>query len=231
MRRLRPEELNEVLSREPPAGAQGVVLAVRGGELILVVPAATPDGQVVAVASCARGTVRLENERVMTFEIHSSDGEDSFSDHDAGLHRGHLAPPDDPPPSLERLTVAGAPLSAGQVMTRQVLTASPDDLVEDIAKRLAFHNVSGMPVEDWDGTVLGVVSEADVIGKQGVTIADVMSNELISAQASTSVEAVAGLMAERHVRRVPILEAGRLAGIVTRSDIVRALAMGVAASG
>jgi CBS domain-containing protein len=230
MRRLRREELSGELAADLPPGAEAVLLAVRGGELILVVPPATPDGQVVATASCLRGTVRLENERVMTFEIHRAEGDDSFRDEEARLHDRGAGPPGDPL-SLDTLAADGTPLSAEHVMTRQVLTASPDELVEDIAKRLVFHNVSGMPVEDWDGTVIGVVSEADVIGKQGVTIAEVMSTELTSALPSTPVQAVAGLMAERQVRRIPILEAGRLAGIVTRGDIVRALAMAVERGG
>ena len=109
-------------------------------------------------------------------------------------------------------------------MTRSVLTASPDELVEDIAKRLSFHNVSGMPVEDWDGKVIGIVSEFDVMGKFHDTVGDVMSSDVISVSRDTPLSEVAALMAERRIKRVPVLDGGLLVGIVSRADIVRALA-------
>ena len=225
MKRQRIEELIGELAAQLPAGAEGLVLEVRGGELVVVVPAGTADAEVIRAASVVRGTVRLENERVMTFEIHAAEGQTTFRDEDPHLHEPASVADTSQPFGLELLRSDHKPLTAAEVMTRQVLTANPDELVEDIAKRLVFHNISGMPVEDWDGTVIGVVSEADVIGKVGVTIADVMSTNLASAGPDASVQELAALMAERQVRRVPILDGDRLLGIVTRGDMVRAMAL------
>lgn len=225
MKRQRIEELIGELAAGLPARVEGLVLEVRGGELIAVVPAHTADADVIHSASVVRGTVRLENERVMTFEIHADEAQNRFREVDPHLHEPAGGRRPRQPVGLDALQADHQPLTAAELMTRQVLTASPDELVEDIAKRMAFHNISGMPVEDWDGTVVGVVSEADVIGKQGVTIADVMSTDLAGARPGATVEELAALMAERQIRRVPILEGDRLVGLVTRGDLVRALAL------
>jgi CBS domain-containing protein len=105
-----------------------------------------------------------------------------------------------------------------------VLTASPDELVEDIAKRLVFHNITGLPVLDWDDRVIGMVSEVDVIDKLGETIGDVMSTELTTVSRETAVEEIAALMTGRRIKRVPVIAEGMLVGIVSRADIVRAFA-------
>ena len=55
-------------------------------------------------------------------------------------------------------------------MAREIVTVGSDMLVEDAAKLLAYHNISGMPVEDPDGKVCGIVSEADVIGHIGAIV-------------------------------------------------------------
>ena len=65
---------------------------------------------------------------------------------------------------------------------------------------------------------------ADVIGKIGHTIRDVMSDQVISVSRSTPVEQIATLLAERRIKRVPVLVDEMLVGIVSRADIVRAFA-------
>jgi CBS domain-containing protein len=193
-------------------GDEAIVLAVRGGQVAAAVPTGTSEEDAIGAARVIRGVIRLENERVLTFQIQVGDGGATFRDESA-----HLREPDG---SL----LGGAPRRAADIMTEDVVTASADMLVEDVAKLLAFHNVSGMPVEDWDGTIIGVVSEVDVIDKVGDTIGDVMTPHVISVTESTPIEEIAGLMADRKIRRVPVLAGGSLVGIVTRADIVRALA-------
>ena len=203
---------------------EAVIVAVRGGEIVAVVPAGTPDDSAVAAASTIRGALRLENERVLTFEIHEGASSAFFEDESAELHRRRQESG-----SVGLSTILGEDYmsgsrTAGQVMTRDVLTADPGMPVDELAKLLAFHNVSGMPVVDEAGKVVGVVSEADVIGKQGATVRDIMTPDVISVPEETSIEEIAALMAERKIKRVVVMDGELLLGMVSRADIVRALA-------
>jgi CBS domain-containing protein len=218
MERLDARDARDAKLASAPAGLvlgdgdEAVVLAVRGGQVAAAVPVGISEEDAIGAARIVRGVVRLENERVLTFQIQAGGDGAAFGDESA-----HLREPDG---SL----FGGAPRRAADIMTEDVVTASADMLVEDVAKLLAFHNISGMPVEDWDGTIIGVVSEVDVIDKVGDTIGDVMTPHVISVTEATPIEEIAGLMADRKIRRVPVLTDGSLVGIVTRADIVRALA-------
>ena len=195
-------------------GQEAVSLVVRGGELIAVVPRDTEDGQVEARALVVRGRLRLEDERVLTFQVPVGAGSTSFEDLRASLH-------------LERAeataATAGA-LKARDIMAREIVTVASDMLVEDAAKLLAYHNISGMPVEDPDGKVVGIVSEADVIGHIGAIVSDVMTEHVISVGEEATVEEIATLLAEHRIKRVPVMTDGTVRGMVSRSDIVRAIA-------
>jgi CBS domain-containing protein len=223
VKRLTINEAFAVESATVEGDGEAVVLAVRGGEVAAGVPAGTSDEQVIDGAARIRGVLRLENERVLTFEIRRGANGASFKAESAHLDHERAAAAAGRS-NTRGSRFLGGPQTAGEIMTRDVLTTSPDMLVEDIAKKLAFHNISGMPVEDWDGKVIGIVSEADVIGKIGVTISDVMSSEVISVPRTATIEEIASLLAERKIKRVPVLEGGALIGIVSRADIVRALA-------
>ena len=226
MKRVRLEDAFEALPEAlrrltaDQRGCDAVVLDVRGGEVVAVVPAGTADDAVIGAASSLRAAVRLDNERVLMFEIHDGGSTATFQDRAADLHGA---------PRVQGTTAGGAIDTSGlgtveQIMTRDVVTASPDELVEDVAKRLVFHNVTGLPVEDWDGRVMGVVSELDVIDRINETIRDVMTAEVIAVATDTSIEQAAALMAGRGIKRLPVLSDGKLVGIISRADIVRALA-------
>ena len=199
-----------------------VVLAVRGGQIVVVAPAGTSEQDAVSAAARIHGSLRLEHGRVLTFEIRRGSPDALFQDAPAELpvyQRAGAAAAARPP-----RTDGARSRPVREIMTRDVLTASPDMLVEDVAKLLAYHNITGMPVEGWDGQVVGIVSEADVIGKVGITVDDVMSREVISVTEETPIEEVATVMTERRIRRVPVMAGGSLVGIVSRADIVRAFA-------
>lgn len=137
------------------------------------------------------------------------------------------------------------------VMTRDVLTLRPEASLKEVARVLSGRGISGAPVVDEKGNLLGVVSEADVLAKEkgpGVREGRVSrmlharpASEQAKAAASTTAEAmtapaktiapwrsVAGaaeMMLEHEVNRLPVVDnAGRLVGIVTRADLVRAFA-------
>ena len=132
----------------------------------------------------------------------------------------------------------------------------PDTTVGELADILAKNKISGVPVVDDQGRVLGMVSEADIILQDadlhfpyyiqflerviylqsvhkfeervrksiGSKVAEIMTDEVISVSPDATVREVATLMADRNVNRLPVTENGRLVGIVTRGDIVRAIA-------
>ncbi|MBC7293004.1 MAG: CBS domain-containing protein [Thermoleophilia bacterium] len=142
------------------------------------------------------------------------------------------------------------------IMQSEVITVGPDTTVRELADILAKYKISGVPVVDPDGRVLGMVSEADIILQDadlhfpyyiqfldsviylqsfhrfeerfrkafGTKVSDVMTKEVITVSPDASIHDAATLMADHKVNRLPVVEEGRLIGIVTRGDIVRAIA-------
>ncbi len=203
---------------------EALVLAVRGGELVVVVPAGTPEDGAVSAASVIRGALRLENERVLTFEIHEGATSAYFEDESARLHQRRQASAAEGLAAIGGTDYMGEGRTAGEIMTRDVVTVSPDTLTEELAKLLAFHNVSGMPVLDEASALVGIVSEADVLGKWGKTVGEIMTPEVITVDQAAPIEQIAALMAQKKIKRVPVVGDGALVGMVSRADIVRALA-------
>ncbi len=122
----------------------------------------------------------------------------------------------------ERLLVD---MKVREVMTSDVVSVRDDMDIEDAARLMSRYRISGIPVVNANGSLVGLVTEHDLIAKQGRTIADIMSRGVISVTPDTLVDEVAHLLAIRHIRRVPVLENDRLVGIISRSDLVRQIAM------
>ena len=118
---------------------------------------------------------------------------------------------------------------ARDIMTRKVYTVSPEASVQEVAQLLSQKRISGAPVIDKDGKMIGIVTEADIIGKvdrEGLRVADIMSPEIIAVDEETRVGEIAMLLTERKIKRVPVMRNGKLVGIVCRADIVHAVAQG-----
>jgi CBS domain-containing protein len=111
------------------------------------------------------------------------------------------------------------------VMTPNVISVPEDSSIEDAARLLARHRVSGLPVLNLAGKLIGMVTEYDLISKQGTTVGDIMSRSVISITEDTDVEEVVHLLTNQRIRRVPVLRGDQIAGIVSRSDLVRQIAM------
>jgi CBS-domain-containing membrane protein len=140
--------------------------------------------------------------------------------------------------------------TVGDVMTTSVLAVRPDTTLKEVANLLVEHRISGLPVVDEAGRVVGVVSEADLLVKEqepgalargpldrifgesqelrqqrakaeARTAGEAMTAPAITVDASRTVHQAASLMIERRVNRLPVVEDGRLVGIVTRADLVR----------
>jgi len=111
------------------------------------------------------------------------------------------------------------------IMTTDVVSVPADSSIENAARLMASHGISGLPVMDSDTHLVGLVTEYDLISKQGSTVGEVMTRGIISSSPEAEVDQVAALLADRRIRRVPVMDGNRLVGIVSRSDLIRQLAM------
>lgn len=119
---------------------------------------------------------------------------------------------------------------ASDIMTRRVCTTSPQASVQEVAQLLSRERISGVPViDDGSGQIIGMITEADIIRhieRDDLNVAEIMTRQLITVDEDTAVSEIAALLAERQIKRVPVVRAGRVIGIVSRADIVQAVAMG-----
>jgi CBS domain-containing protein len=110
-----------------------------------------------------------------------------------------------------------------------VATAEPGQSVRELLAALAEYNIGAMVVLDPDGGVAGIVSERDVVrrlnefggGLLDVPIADIMTTEVFTCGPDDSVDSLTVMMTERRIRHVPVVEDGRLTGIVSIGDVVK----------
>ncbi|MGH2480343.1 MAG: CBS domain-containing protein [Ktedonobacteraceae bacterium] len=118
---------------------------------------------------------------------------------------------------------------ASDIMTRTVFTTSPAVSVQEVAQLLYQERISGVPVIDDDDQLIGMITEADIIRsihRDDLLVADVMSRQLVTVREDTPVSDIAALLSERKVKRVPVVRTGQVVGIVSRADIVQAVALG-----
>ena len=113
-----------------------------------------------------------------------------------------------------------------EIMTANVLSAREDTPVREVAQLLDRHRISGVPVCDGAGHMVGLVSEYDLIAKPDAqTAGEAMTRDVISVMEDTSVDEVRYLLVQRKIKRVPVLRGQRLVGIVSRADLVREIAL------
>jgi CBS-domain-containing membrane protein len=143
-------------------------------------------------------------------------------------------------------------MKAQDIMTRDVATVRPGATVRDIAALMTEKHISGVPVVSDDGAIVGIVSESDLMHRaevgterrqkwwfrafgdsdaaareyakaHGLTARDVMSRYVISVRDDADLRDVADILDKQRIKRVPVLRDGRLIGIISRGDLVRAL--------
>jgi CBS domain-containing protein len=146
-------------------------------------------------------------------------------------------------------------MRALDVMTTDVITVDPDTTVQALATLLAERGISGAPVIDAGGRLVGVISEGDLLHRaeigtarrhrvrrrswwldhfasdlardyvksHGRTVKDIMTRDVVTVTEDTELADVATLLEARRVKRVPVMRDGKVVGIISRANIVRAV--------
>jgi CBS domain-containing protein len=144
-------------------------------------------------------------------------------------------------------------MRAKDIMTTNVITITADASIADAANKMLANQISGLPVVDEASTVVGIISEGDLLHRReigaaqkrswwlrvftnpeadaqdfvkmhGNKVVDVMSTNLLTVTADASVQEIATIMEERRIKRLPVVENGALVGIVSRANLLQALA-------
>ncbi len=136
-------------------------------------------------------------------------------------------------------------LRVRHVMTSPVVTVREDTPVKEVAEVLLRHRISGVPVVSAAGELVGIVTEADLLYKElpepagrwpfrqdpadarkrgGLTARDLMTRPVRTVEEDAPLREAARLMAQWRVNRLPVVREGRLVGIVSRADVIKALA-------
>lgn len=120
-------------------------------------------------------------------------------------------------------------MKVSQIMANRVVAARPNATCTSLAQKMLAGFVSGLPVTDKDGQVIGVVTEFDILkvlrkGKVGLAAVaeEIMTREPICLEADQTVDEAIELMTRHHIMRIPVIRDGKLVGIVSRADILRA---------
>lgn len=111
-------------------------------------------------------------------------------------------------------------LTVAEVMTKDPVTVAPDAEVKEIVKVLTMNEITAVPVVTGDGVPIGVVSEMDLRGLGG-RARDLMSVPVLAVEAGESISFAARELNRRGVRRLFVLDHGRLVGVVSRRDLLR----------
>jgi CBS domain-containing protein len=114
--------------------------------------------------------------------------------------------------------------TAGDVMSAPAITVSIDATRAQVAGTLTRHRISGAPVIDEAGRIVGVISEFDLLADSGNDVRALMTTAVISVSADSPVDDVAHLLVERRIHRLPVLRDGELVGVVSRHDLIAAMA-------
>jgi CBS domain-containing protein len=144
-------------------------------------------------------------------------------------------------------------VKVSDVMTRSPVTVSADSTLAEAANLMIKTRVSGLPVVDVKGAVIGMITQGDLLRRvelgtagrgpgwlssffapgraahdyvrtHGHSVGEIMTSEVISTCADAPLSAVVALLESQQIKRLPVLQKGHLIGIVSRADLLRALA-------
>ena len=120
--------------------------------------------------------------------------------------------------------------TARDIMTTPADTLAPTATLTEAAQQLRDLNVGSLPILDGDH-LLGVVTDRDIVVRgiaegldpSSATVAEVATGAVVTVDVDDDAEKVARIMGERQVRRVPVLDGGRLVGVIAQADVARDL--------
>jgi CBS domain-containing protein len=110
------------------------------------------------------------------------------------------------------------------VMTPKVITVTENQSKQQVAQLLSQHRISGLPVVTGDNVLVGLVTEYDVIAKEGKTVGDIMTRGVITVAPDTDLEEASHILVHEHIIRLPVLDQGKVIGILSRGDVVKEIA-------
>jgi len=114
-----------------------------------------------------------------------------------------------------------------EIMSPNVVSVTPETAVSEVIELLVENDITGIPVIDTEGQLVGVVTEKDVMGilagpgTAAGQVRDYMTKDVISFDINDDVITVCECLVNNHLRRVPILDGNRLVGIISRRDLIR----------
>ncbi|MFM0326514.1 CBS domain-containing protein [Caballeronia glebae] len=144
-------------------------------------------------------------------------------------------------------------MRAADIMTTSVISADPEMTVRDAARTMVLRNISGMPVINETGRLVGMVTEGDLLHRQEIgtgskhrawwlemlsstrelaskyvkehaaKVKDVMSTEVVTVKEDCTVAELAELLERRRIKRVPVMRDGKVVGLISRANLLRAI--------
>jgi CBS domain-containing protein len=121
-------------------------------------------------------------------------------------------------------------LETKDIMTRKVLCITPDTPVADAIRLLVKNNITGVPVVEDDNTLLGILSEQDVLrlfhtyeDEKDRTVNDFMTHPAIHFELDEPLLDVCFCLRDNSIRRVPVTSNGKVVGVISRSDILKCI--------
>ena len=120
-------------------------------------------------------------------------------------------------------------MSIGDIMTGSVIAISEDEPVSAAAKLLKRNNIGSLPVHDRRGKLKGILTDRDIVlrcvaadeNPTEIRVGEIMTRNLVTAEAGEETSAAADKMAKSRIRRLPVTESGILVGIVALADIAK----------
>ncbi|MBX7106982.1 MAG: CBS domain-containing protein [Gemmataceae bacterium] len=120
---------------------------------------------------------------------------------------------------------SSTPIRVRDIMSRYVVSVTTDTPVIEVARILAERRFSGLPVLNEDGGFVGMVSDFDLLARDGNTAGEVMSPEVATVSEDTDIREARALLIEQRLARLPVFRGRDLVGIVSRGDILRELVL------